>query len=117
GGAGADQRPAGGWARDAALLLADLSQRRAGAHNAIPRPGQLSVSSLVTMAAAPAGLAQQIRRPMPRPPAPRARRGTAFHRWLEQRVGQQRLVDPADLLRAAEGPAAHPAHPGRAPLP
>ena len=65
---------------------------------AVPLPAQLSVSSLVTMAADPDRLAQQIRRPMPRPPAPQARRGTAFHRWLEQRFGQQRLIDPADLL-------------------
>jgi DNA helicase-2/ATP-dependent DNA helicase PcrA len=42
---------------------------------------------------------------MPRPPAPQARRGTAFHRWLEERFGQQRLLDPADLLGAADEPA------------
>ena len=57
------------------------------------------------MARDPAELAQQIRRPMPRPPAPQARRGTAFHRWLEERFGQQRLIDPSDLLGAADDPA------------
>jgi ATP-dependent DNA helicase UvrD/PcrA len=66
------------------------------------------VSSLVTMAADPDRLAQQIRRPMPRPPVPQARRGTAFHRWLERRFGQQRLIDPADLLGAADDPADDP---------
>ena len=71
----------------------------------MPLPAQLSVSSLITMVADPDRLAQQIRRPMPRPPAPQARRGTAFHRWLEQRFGQQRLIDPADLLGAADDPA------------
>lgn len=35
---------------------------------------------------------------MPRPPARQARRGTAFHRWLEQRYGQQRLIDDTDLF-------------------
>jgi DNA helicase-2/ATP-dependent DNA helicase PcrA len=35
---------------------------------------------------------------MPRPPARQARRGTAFHRWLEQRYGQQRLIDDSDLF-------------------
>jgi DNA helicase-2/ATP-dependent DNA helicase PcrA len=60
------------------------------------------------MAADPDRLAQQIRRPMPRPPVPQARRGTAFHRWLEQRFGQQRLIDPADLLGAADDPADDP---------
>jgi len=45
---------------------------------------------------------------MPRPPVPQARRGTAFHRWLEQRFGQQRLIDPTDLLGAADDPADDP---------
>jgi len=103
-----DRALARAWARDASLLLTELSQRRAGAQNAVPLPGQLSVSSLVTMAADPDRLAQQIRRPMPRPPVPQARRGTAFHRWLEQRFGQQRLIDPADLLGAADDPADDP---------
>jgi DNA helicase-2/ATP-dependent DNA helicase PcrA len=96
------------WARDTGLLLAELAERRGGAGTAVQLPGQLSVSSLVTMAADPARLAQQIRRPMPRPPAPQARRGTAFHRWLEQRFGQQRLIDPGDLLGAADDLADDP---------
>jgi ATP-dependent DNA helicase UvrD/PcrA len=103
-----DRALARAWARDTGLLLAELSQRRAGAGAAVPLPAQLSVSSLVTMAADPDRLAQQIRRPMPRPPVPQARRGTAFHRWLEQRFGQQRLIDPADLLGAADDPADDP---------
>ena len=37
---------------------------------------------------------------MPRPPARQARKGTAFHQWLEQRYGQQRLIDDADLFDA-----------------
>jgi len=39
---------------------------------------------------------------MPRPPAPHAHRGTAFHRWLEERFGPQRLLDPGDLPGAAD---------------
>jgi DNA helicase-2/ATP-dependent DNA helicase PcrA len=104
----ADRVLARAWARDTGLLLAELAERRGNAGTAVQLPGQLSVSSLVTMAADPARLAQQIRRPMPRPPAPQARRGTAFHRWLEQRFGQQRLIDPADLLGAADDPADDP---------
>jgi DNA helicase-2/ATP-dependent DNA helicase PcrA len=73
--------------------------------SAVVLPGRLTVSALVTMAADPAELAREIRRPMPRPPAPQARRGSAFHRWLEERFGQQRLLDPADLLGAADEPA------------
>ena len=56
------------------------------------------MSSLVSLARDPAELARQVRRPMPRPPARAARKGTAFHQWLEQRYGQQRLIDDADLF-------------------
>jgi DNA helicase-2/ATP-dependent DNA helicase PcrA len=104
----ADRALAHAWTRDAGLLLRELSEWRAGAGAAVQLPAQLSVSSLVTMAADPDRLAQQIRRPMPRPPVPEARRGTAFHRWLEQRFGQQRLIDPTDLLGAADDPADDP---------
>jgi DNA helicase II / ATP-dependent DNA helicase PcrA len=93
------------WERDTALLLAEREERRGAAASAVSLPGRLSVSSLVTMAADPAELARQIRRPMPRPPAPQARRGSAFHQWLEERFGQQRLIDSTDLLGAADEPA------------
>jgi DNA helicase-2/ATP-dependent DNA helicase PcrA len=56
------------------------------------------VSSLVALARDPAELARQVRRPMPRPPASQARRGTAFHQWLEQRYGQQLLIDDNALF-------------------
>jgi ATP-dependent DNA helicase UvrD/PcrA len=90
------------WRRDADLLLAERAQRRgdgAGAQD-VTLPARLSVSSLVSLARDPAELARQVRRPMPRPPARQARRGTAFHRWLEQRYGQQRLIDDGDLFGA-----------------
>ena len=93
------------WATDTGLLLAERAERRSEAAGAVWLPPRLSVSSLVLMARNPAELAQQIRRPMPRPPAPQARRGTAFHRWLEERFSQQRLIDPDDLLGAADDPA------------
>jgi DNA helicase-2/ATP-dependent DNA helicase PcrA len=47
---------------------------------------------------------------MPRPPAPYARRGTAFHAWLEGRWGQQRLLDPDELPGAADEGAADDSH-------
>src|SRR4029077_18990527 len=69
------------WERDTALLLAEREERRGDAASAVSLPGPLSVASLVTIGADPAELARQIRRPMPRPPAPQARRGSAFHQW------------------------------------
>jgi DNA helicase II / ATP-dependent DNA helicase PcrA len=93
------------WERDADLLLAERAQRRGEDAVIVGLPRRLPVSSLVTVARDPAELAQQVRRPMPRPPAPLARRGTEFHSWLEQRFGPQRLIDPGDLLGAADSDA------------
>jgi DNA helicase-2/ATP-dependent DNA helicase PcrA len=90
------------WAADADLLLAERAQRRGDGALRVRLPRRIAVSSLVTMAKDPAELAQQVRRPMPRPPAPRAQRGTAFHQWLEERFGQQQLIDPGDLPGAAD---------------
>lgn len=94
------------WARDVELLLAERDRGRGGDGLLVELPPNLSVSSLVSLARDPAALARQIRRPMPRPPAPYARRGTAFHAWLESRWGQQRLLDPDELPGAADEGAA-----------
>ena len=98
------------WARDVELLLAERDRGRGGDGLLVELPAHLSVSSLVSLARDPAALARQIRRPMPRPPAPYARRGTAFHAWLESRWGQQRLLDPDELPGAADEGAADDAH-------
>jgi DNA helicase II / ATP-dependent DNA helicase PcrA len=104
-----DQALVEAWRRDAELLLAERAQARRG-DGAIPvqLPARLSVSALVSLARDPAELARQVRRPMPRPPARQARKGTAFHQWLEQRYGQQRLIDDADLFEPGAGEDADP---------
>jgi ATP-dependent DNA helicase UvrD/PcrA len=94
-----DQALVTAWQRDAELLLAERASRaRSDGTIRVPLPGRLSVSALVSLARDPAELARQVRRPMPRPPARQARRGTAFHHWLEERYGQQRLIDDEDLF-------------------
>jgi DNA helicase-2/ATP-dependent DNA helicase PcrA len=98
-----DQELIAAWDRDAGLLLAERSQRRGDGVIRVPLPARLSVSSLVSLARDPAELARQVRRPMPRPPARKARQGTAFHQWLEQRYGQQRLIDDSDLFDLGAG--------------
>ena len=94
----ADQELVAAWDRDAGLLLAERAQRRGDGATQVALPARLSVSSLVSLARDPAELARQVRRPMPRPPARQARRGTAFHQWLERRYGQQMLIDDSDLF-------------------
>ena len=98
---------AAGWRRDADLLVAERDARTAAAVRLdVPLPGQLSVSALVTLARDPAELARQIRRPLPYRPAPLARRGTAFHAWLEERYAGERLLDLDELPGAADDGAA-----------
>jgi DNA helicase-2/ATP-dependent DNA helicase PcrA len=90
------------WDLDAGLLLAERAQRRGEGPTQVTLPARLSVSALVSLARDPDELARQVRRPMPRPPASQARRGTAFHQWLEQRFGQQLLIDDNALFGAEE---------------
>ena len=93
-----------GWAVDVDLLLAERAAARA--RPAAELPTQLTVSRLVELAADPAGLASRLRRPLPLPPNPHARRGTAFHAWLEQRFGAAQLLDLDELPGAADEGAA-----------
>ncbi len=65
-------------------------------------PTTLSVSQLVEMRRDPDELARSLRRPVPQPPRPQARRGTRFHLWLEETWGQQRLLDVDELPGAAD---------------
>ncbi|SEK45958.1 UvrD-helicase domain-containing protein [Nonomuraea pusilla] len=86
------------WERDADLLLRERELHRRKPATIVELPAKLTVSSLVTLAADARELARRIRRPVPVKPAPLARRGTSFHRWLETRWGQQRLIDDFELL-------------------
>ncbi|KAA0024037.1 UvrD-helicase domain-containing protein [Antrihabitans cavernicola] len=89
------------WAADVDALLAE--------HTAVARtetevalPGQLTVSQMVELRADPDRLAARLRRPLPFAPNPLARRGTAFHAWVERRFGATRLLDLDELPGAAD---------------
>jgi DNA helicase-2/ATP-dependent DNA helicase PcrA len=84
------------WVRDADLLLRERARHTRPTVD-VPLPSHLSVSALVTLRRDPAELARRLRRPMPAAPAPQARRGTAFHAWLEERFGAAKLVDLDEL--------------------
>lgn len=84
------------WATDVELLLAELAQSRRLHEVPVELPDHLSVSALVALARDPDRFALDLRRPVPHRPEPQARRGTAFHRYLETRWGQQRLFGPDD---------------------
>ncbi|WNV74701.1 ATP-dependent DNA helicase [Geodermatophilus sp. DSM 44513] len=93
------------WVRDADLLLRER-RRSARPTVDVPLPSHLSVSELVTLRRDPAELARRLRRPMPAAPAPLARRGTAFHAWLEERFGASRLLDLDELPGSGDASAA-----------
>lgn len=94
-----------GWARDVDVLLAERAAA-SGRREQVRLPEQLTVSQLVQLAADPVSLARRLRRPLPFPPNPTIRRGTAFHAWLEQRFGAHRLLDVDELPGAADEGAA-----------
>jgi DNA helicase II / ATP-dependent DNA helicase PcrA len=95
------------WRREAALLLAERDERaRHDGPWEVALPTHLSVSQLVVLRRDPQALARSLRRPLPQRPAPYARRGTAFHAWLEQRFGSARLIDIDELPGAADDDAA-----------
>ena len=93
------------WVRDAELLLRERAESGRTATEVV-LPGHLSVSALVALRRDPAALARRLRRPMPAAPAPLARRGTAFHLWLEQRFGTTRLIDLDELPGSGDAGAA-----------
>ncbi|MEP6599363.1 MAG: UvrD-helicase domain-containing protein [Actinomycetota bacterium] len=93
---------ASGWRRDVDLLLAERARLARGGTIEVALPSQLSVSQLVALERDPHDLARRLRRPLPSRPAPLARRGTAFHAWLEQRWSAPTLLDVDDLPGAAD---------------
>ncbi|OLR90345.1 ATP-dependent DNA helicase [Actinokineospora bangkokensis] len=94
-----------GWVRDTEVLLAERAaagRRR----EEVALPEHLTVSQLVELATDPDALARRLRRPLPFPPNPAARRGTTFHTWLERRFGSSALLDLDELPGAADADAA-----------
>ena len=69
---------------------------------AVPLPASLSATALLRLHDDPEAFARELARPMPRPPSRAARFGTLFHAWVEDRFGQQPLLDPDDLPGRAD---------------
>ncbi|WP_020662401.1 ATP-dependent helicase [Amycolatopsis benzoatilytica] len=90
-----------GWAADTDVLLAERARARSTVDR-VALPAHLTVSQLVELAADADALAQRLRRPLPLSPKIFARRGTAFHSWLEQRFSGDRLLEIDDLPGAAD---------------
>ncbi|WP_033211974.1 ATP-dependent DNA helicase [Kitasatospora phosalacinea] len=91
-----DQRLLASWDRDLTALLGELERSRRTTRD-VALPASLSASQLMRLAADPDGFARDLARPMPRPPAPAARRGTRFHAWVQSRYDQPLLLGPDAL--------------------
>ncbi len=94
------------WDAEARLLLAEREGRRRGADTVVELPPHLSTSALVALAEDAESFAAALRRPMPSRPALAARRGTAFHAWVEEHYGRAAIVDVDELPGSADDDAA-----------
>ncbi|MDJ0321449.1 ATP-dependent DNA helicase [Pseudarthrobacter sp. PS3-L1] len=79
------------WAEETALLLERRSER--GHHRDIHLPDHISASTLVDLGEDPDAVLATLRRPVPREPGMAARRGTAFHSWVEEHFGMAGMLD------------------------
>ncbi|MBF4993716.1 ATP-dependent helicase [Arthrobacter gandavensis] len=79
------------WGRDVELVLAR--------HHApeevmdVELPAHISASMLVDLQDDPEAVTRQLRRPVPREPGMAARKGTAFHAWIEKYFGRSGMLD------------------------
>jgi DNA helicase-2/ATP-dependent DNA helicase PcrA len=83
------------WDRDLEALLHEAR----GMHHAsrvVEVPSALSATATLRLLGDTGAFAAELARPMPRPPAPAARRGTRFHTWVEEHF-RTRQLDLADL--------------------
>ncbi|MEU3750797.1 MULTISPECIES: ATP-dependent DNA helicase [Streptomyces] len=93
-----DARTIASWDRDLTALTTELRRARATTRDVL-LPAYLSASQVLRLAADPDGFAQDLARPMPKPPQPAARRGTRFHAWVESRFEELPLpfLGPEEL--------------------
>lgn len=99
-----DDLAAAGELGAVAAMLLEERDRRAQERAGVALPGHLAASAVVRLAADPEAFALQLRRPVPQEPSARARRGTAFHAWVERYYGAAALVD-VDALPGADDDA------------
>jgi DNA helicase-2/ATP-dependent DNA helicase PcrA len=65
-------------------------------------PRRLTASQVVALSHDPDELAQMLARPVPVRPQPQARRGSRFHKWVEELYGAVPLLEPDDLPGAGD---------------
>jgi DNA helicase-2/ATP-dependent DNA helicase PcrA len=85
-----ERRVIADWDRDIEALLLEAT-RQPTSDDVVP--ALLSATSAVNVLRDSARALGALRRPLPRPPAEAAQRGTQFHQWVETLFGQVALLD------------------------
>jgi DNA helicase II / ATP-dependent DNA helicase PcrA len=93
------------WDDEGSLLLDELRRQRVAIRE-VPLPRRLTASQVVKLAEDPDELATMLARPMPVRPQPQARRGSRFHKWVEELYGAVPLLEPDDLPGAGDADVA-----------
>jgi DNA helicase II / ATP-dependent DNA helicase PcrA len=91
-----------GREHELAMLLSERDSAARPRDIEVRVPRHLSASAVVSLAGDPTAFARDLRRPMPAAPAQAARRGTAFHAWVEQHFARAAFVDLVDLPGSAD---------------
>jgi DNA helicase-2/ATP-dependent DNA helicase PcrA len=97
----AERRQVAAWDQEAAVLLDELRRSRTRTRE-VPLPRRLTTSQVVMLAHDPDELAAALARPVPVRPLPQARRGSRFHRWVEELYAAAPLLEPDDLPGAGD---------------
>jgi len=90
----------GRWGREVRLALARQARERERLPLALP--SHISASTLVELREDAAAVMQQLRRPLPRQPGSAARKGTAFHAWIEEFYGAGGMLDLGEYPGGAD---------------
>lgn len=89
------------WMDEADRLLAQRQFLLEQQHT-VHAPEHVRASMFVELAENPQEVLENLRRPVPRRPGMAARRGTAFHAWLEEYYEQTQMLDLGDILEPSD---------------
>ena len=95
------------WDEETSLLIEEF-QSNATSTVEVPLDVRFTATEAVSLKRDPEEFARRRRRPVPMEPQPYAKRGTAFHNWLENFYGATALLDDEDLPGAADASLADP---------
>lgn len=90
----------GRWGREVRLALARQARERQ--RMPLTLPSHISASTLVELREDAAAVLQHLRRPLPRRPGSAARKGTAFHAWIEEFYGSGGMLDLGEYPGGAD---------------